>query len=100
MTKTQVLQQLHKNMIEQILDYAIIILEINGTILTWNKGAQAIKGYYEHEIIGQNFRLFYLPAIEKNTFRKNGLSWQPGRVAPDILVNEFGKMERHSGQVS
>ena len=59
--KAERLQQLHKRMIEEIQDYAIILLDIDGTILTWNKGAEAIKGYKEKEIIGQNFRLFYLP---------------------------------------
>lgn len=61
MTKTQRLQQLHKKMIEEILDYAIILLDRDGTILTWNKGAEKIKRYKEKDIIGQNFRLFYLP---------------------------------------
>lgn len=61
MNKTERLQQLHKKMIEEIQDYAIILLDIDGTILTWNKGAQTIKGYKESEILGQNFRLFYLP---------------------------------------
>lgn len=59
--KTERLQQLHKRMIEEILDYAIILLDLDGTILTWNKGAEKIKGYTEQEIVGQNFRLFYLP---------------------------------------
>ncbi|HJS55379.1 MAG TPA: PAS domain S-box protein [Chitinophagaceae bacterium] len=62
MNKTEKLHQLHKKMIEEIKDYAIILLDIDGTILTWNKGAQAIKGYKEEEILGQNFRIFYLPA--------------------------------------
>ena len=48
-------------MIAEIQDYAIILLDLDGTILTWNKGAQAIKGYKESEILGQNFRIFYLP---------------------------------------
>ena len=61
MNKAERLQQLHKKMVEEIQDYAIILLDIDGTILTWNKGAQAIKGYKESEILGQNFRLFYLP---------------------------------------
>ena len=61
MNKTEKLQQLHKRMIEEIRDYAIILLDIDGTILTWNKGAQAIKGYKEEEILGQNFRIFYMP---------------------------------------
>ena len=48
-------------MIAEIMDYAIILLDLDGTILTWNKGAQTIKGYSESDILGQNFRIFYLP---------------------------------------
>ena len=61
MNKTEKLQQLHQQMIREIQDYAIILLDAEGTILTWNKGAESIKGYKEHEIVGQNFRIFYLP---------------------------------------
>lgn len=61
MDKAERLQQLHQQMIREIQDYAIILLDIDGTILTWNKGAEAIKGYKEKEILGQNFRIFYMP---------------------------------------
>ena len=61
MEKRAVLEQLHKKMIEEIMDYAIILLDADGTILSWNKGAEKIKGYKESEIIGQNFRIFYMP---------------------------------------
>jgi PAS domain S-box-containing protein len=61
MDKTEKLRQLHQQMIREILDYAIILLDTDGTILTWNKGAESIKGYKEEEIVGQNFRIFYLP---------------------------------------
>jgi PAS domain S-box-containing protein len=61
MNKAEKLQQLHEKMIAEIQDYAIILLDLDGTILTWNKGAQSIKGYKESEILGQNFRIFYLP---------------------------------------
>ena len=61
MNKAEKLQQLHEKMIAEIQDYAIILLDLDGTILTWNKGAQSIKGYKEGEILGQNFRIFYLP---------------------------------------
>jgi len=61
MNKAEKLKQLHEKMIAEIQDYAIILLDLDGTILTWNKGAQSIKGYKEGEILGQNFRIFYLP---------------------------------------
>lgn len=48
-------------MVAEISDYAIILMDVDGTILTWNKGAEQIKGYRESEILGQNFRIFYLP---------------------------------------
>ena len=49
-------------MIDEVQDYAIILLDLDGTILTWNKGVEQIKGYKQHEIIGQNFNIFYLPS--------------------------------------
>src|SRR6185295_13384329 len=61
MNKAEKLKLLHEKMIAEIQDYAIILLDVDGTILTWNKGAQTIKGYKESEILGQNFRIFYLP---------------------------------------
>ncbi|MDF2449546.1 MAG: hypothetical protein K0R26_2050 [Bacteroidota bacterium] len=62
MNKKEELEELHNKMIQEIQDYAIILMDKDGTILSWNKGAEKIKGYKESEIIGQNFRLFYLPS--------------------------------------
>lgn len=61
MDKTEKLERLHKRMIEEVQDYAIILLDVDGTILTWNKGVEKIKGYKAHEIVGKNFSIFYLP---------------------------------------
>lgn len=61
MEKKERLEKLHKQMIAEIQDYAIILLDIDGTILSWNAGAEKIKGYKAEEIIGQNFRIFYMP---------------------------------------
>ena len=66
MEKKYVLEKLHQKMIAEIQDYAIILLDIDGTILSWNKGAEKIKGYKESEILGQNFRLFYMPQDRQN----------------------------------
>jgi len=51
-------ERYHK-MIDEVQDYAILLLDIEGNIQNWNKGAQQIKGYTEKEIIGKNFRIFY-----------------------------------------
>lgn len=61
MEKKMILEVLHRKMIEEVQDYAIVLLDIDGTILTWNLGVEKIKGYKAHEIIGQNFNIFYLP---------------------------------------
>ncbi|CAN5394007.1 hypothetical protein BH11BAC3_BH11BAC3_02900 [soil metagenome] len=49
----------YHQMIEEVVDYAIILLDIDGNIENWNKGAEKIKGYTAAEIIGKNFRVFY-----------------------------------------
>lgn len=54
-------EEKYHRMTEEVQDYAIILLDQDGTILNWNNGARKIKGYTEEEIIGKNFRVFYLP---------------------------------------
>jgi len=53
-------ERYHK-MVEEVEDYAILLLDRDGRIMNWNKGAEKIKGYKEAEIIGRNFRIFYRP---------------------------------------
>lgn len=53
-------ERYHK-MVEEVEDYAIILLDKDGIIQNWNRGAEKIKGYKESEIVGKSFRLFYLP---------------------------------------
>jgi PAS domain S-box-containing protein len=42
-----------------VQDYAIFMLDPHGTVISWNTGAELIKGYKAAEIIGQNFSRFY-----------------------------------------
>ncbi len=46
-------------LVEGVADYAIFMLDANGRVATWNVGAERIKGYAAHEIIGQHFSIFY-----------------------------------------
>jgi PAS domain S-box-containing protein len=47
-------------LVEGVQDYAIFTLEPEGKVVSWNAGAERIKGYKADEIIGQNFSRFYL----------------------------------------
>jgi len=49
-------------MVESVQDFAIVMLDPEGRVLTWNSGAQRINGFTPGEIIGQDFSRFYLPA--------------------------------------
>lgn len=49
----------HQRMINEIEDYAILLLNRDGIIQNWNKGAEKIKGYNANEIIGKSFKIFY-----------------------------------------
>lgn len=44
-----------------ITDYAIVMLDPNGCVASWNAGAQQVLGYHEEEVIGVPFAKFYLP---------------------------------------
>lgn len=84
-------ERYHK-MVSEVQDYAIILLDVDGKVLDWNKGAQAVKGYKPEEIIGKNFRLFYpqedkeknLPQQLLDEATKNGFANHDGyRVRKD-----------------
>jgi PAS domain S-box-containing protein len=53
--------RIYQLLVESVRDYAIFMLDPNGYVASWNKGAQAIKGYSADEIIGQHFSVFYRP---------------------------------------
>jgi PAS domain S-box-containing protein len=48
-------------MIDSVVDYAILMLDTDGRITSWNSGAQRIFGYRPEEIIGEHFSRFYTP---------------------------------------
>ena len=52
-------EQQFRSVIEGVEDYAIFRLDVDGTIESWNSGAEAIKGYTEEEIVGEHFSVFY-----------------------------------------
>lgn len=54
-------EERYRMLVESVTDYAVYMLDPTGIITTWNKGAEAHKGYTEAEILGQHFSRFYTP---------------------------------------
>jgi len=48
-------------MVESVTDAAIVMLDSEGRVVSWNTGAERIKGYRAEEIVGQHFSRFYPP---------------------------------------
>jgi len=48
-------------LVESVRDYAIFMLDPDGRIVSWNAGAERIKGYRADEIIGRHLSVFYRP---------------------------------------
>jgi PAS domain S-box-containing protein len=46
-------------MVESVSDYAIVMLDPEGRVGSWNTGAQRIKGFHADEIVGRHFATFY-----------------------------------------
>jgi PAS domain S-box-containing protein len=61
-------QEQFRLLVQGVTDYAIYMLTPTGEVASWNPGAERIKGYRDHEVIGTHFSRFY--------------------TAPDVLANE------------
>ncbi|WP_199295684.1 PAS domain S-box protein [Trichocoleus sp. FACHB-591] len=48
-------------LVESVKDYAIYMLDSDGVVISWNTGAERIKGYSAEEVIGRHFSCFYPP---------------------------------------
>ena len=79
-------------LVQGVTDYAIYMLDPDGRITNWNTGAQRIKGYDEHEIVGEHFSRFYteeereagMPAKSLETAAREGRFEREGwRVRKD-----------------
>lgn len=98
--------------VESVNNYEVIMLNPEGYILTWNEGAELLKGYTPQEIIGKHFSCFYAPedinngipeltllkAIEEGRFevegwrlRKDGSKFWAD-IVTTALKDETGKL--------
>ncbi|CAM3867099.1 Blue-light-activated protein [compost metagenome] len=50
-----------EQLVQTVVDYAIYMLDLEGHVVSWNAGAQRIKGYRADEVIGKHFSMFFTP---------------------------------------
>lgn len=82
----------YKLLVDSVKDYAIFMLDAEGYIISWNAGAEALKGYKREEILHKHFSIFYTeealnrdhPAFELATAKKVGRFEEEGwRIKKD-----------------
>lgn len=85
-------EERYHRMVAEVEDYAIILLSPDGIIENWNRGAEKIKGYDAHDVVGKSFAIFYtqedrdtgLPAKNLDEARQAGRAFYEGlRVRAD-----------------
>src|ERR1700730_54704 len=54
-------EEKYRMLVDGIHDYAIFMLDPQGQVVSWNAGAERVKGYTAEEIIGHNFSCFFPP---------------------------------------
>ncbi|HEX8430888.1 MAG TPA: PAS domain S-box protein, partial [Longimicrobium sp.] len=84
---------LHRLLVDSVIDYAIFALDPDGYILSWNAGAQRLKGYRPEEIIGRHFSVFYPPA----DVAAGKLEWELETAISEGRVEDEGWRVRKDG---
>ena len=66
-------EELFRRLVEGVTDYAIYMLDPHGRVLTWNRGAERIKGYCGEEILGMHISCFYGPEDRRRGLPESAL---------------------------
>ena len=74
-------------LVESVKDYAIFMLDPEGRVVSWNAGAQRIKGYTAQDVIGRHFSVFYTEEARRRKWPEQELSSarQQGRFEDEGL---------------
>lgn len=96
-------------LIEEVRDFAIFVLDAQGTVISWNAGAEAIFGYRRDEVIGKPFSFIFtdedlaagLPSQELetacNTGRAEDTRWHKRRDGRLFFADGVTTLLRNDG---
>ncbi len=88
-TISQIDLESYNLLLENVKDYAIMIIDVDGHIISWSKGAEKVKGYSGDDIIGKHFSVFYTEEQIRNKEPEKNLQ----------KAKELGKFEREGWRV-
>src|SRR2546430_1241798 len=80
-------------MVDSVKDFAIIMLDREGRVITWNTGAERTEGYRAEEILGRHFSRFYPP----EDVAQGKPEWQLERAVRDGQLEDEGWRLRKDG---
>jgi len=86
-------EELHRRLVDSAADYAIFVLDAEGYIRSWSRGAQRLKGYASHEAIGRHFSMFYPP----DAIARGWPAEELRRAAADGRIEDEGWRLRQDG---
>jgi PAS domain S-box-containing protein len=99
----------YRLLVDSITDYAIFLLDPNGNVAVWNKGAERLQGYRAEEIIGQPCSRFYPPEdVQKGKpeqelrttaaeGRSEAIGWRLRKDGSRFLANVIAAPVRDAG---
>jgi|ERR1051325_2698304 PAS domain-containing protein len=90
--------EIFRLLLDSVQDYAIFMLNPAGIIMTWNTGAQHIKGYSSSEIIGKHFSIFYSREAREGGWPDRELEIASSMGLFQTKAGELRKIAPHFGR--
>lgn len=88
-------ESLLRLLVDTVRDYAIFVLDSTGHIMSWNPGAERLKGYSAEEIIGTHFSAFY----PEEDVRAGKPAWELEIAERDGRIEDEGWRVRKDGSL-
>jgi PAS domain S-box-containing protein len=82
-------------LVENVTDYALFMLDVNGQVASWNAGAERIKGYRADEILGRHFSVFYPPEVVESGWLEHELQ---SAVRDGKFIDEGWRVRKDGGR--
>jgi PAS domain S-box-containing protein len=91
-------EERYRRLVDSVKDYAILMIDPEGLVITWNKNAERIKGYPSEEIIGRHFCASTRQRTSLEENRNRSLRMLSRQGDSRIQGGAYAKTEQESGR--